>query len=171
MTSFKYVWYNGTDFYYGSTYDSDDSQGLYAGFNYTTTDETGAAAYYYVYAATSGNDYGLSEDQAYHYYYYDFETAQYDYDLYSTSSSGYAFGSGMIGSYDYADFGDGDISEGLYGYNGYYVADDDAAVDVTYAYYWSNGTDYYYTASPMTPTAPRVCITGTPTPPPTRPVR
>ena len=52
----------------------------------------------------------------------------------------------MIGSYDYADFGDGDISEGLYGLNGYYEADD-TADDYTYSYYWTNGYDVYYGAT------------------------
>ena len=142
--TYSYYWSNGTDYYYGVTYDSDGSQGLYDGYSFSTTDETGAIGTYYVYSVTSVNTYGLGEDQAYHVTYYDGETGQSDSDLYYSSYYGYAFGDGMIGSYDYADFGDGDISEGLYGYNGYYVADDDAAVDVTYAYYWSNGTDYYY---------------------------
>ncbi len=141
--SYWYYWTNGSDSYYGVTYDADGSQGLYDGYTYATTDENGLAGEYVVYSVTSGNAYGLSDDQAYHTYYYDGETGQGDTTLYYTTAYGYTFGTGMLGSYDYADFDDGDITDGFYGYYGYYEADDEAP-DVTFYYYWSNGTDFYY---------------------------
>ena len=61
---------------------------------------------------------------SYNFYYYDGETGQYDYDPYYATNYGYSLGSGMIGSYDYVDFDDGDYTDGLFGYYGYYEADD-----------------------------------------------
>ncbi len=143
QATYSYYWYNGSDYYYGYTFDADESQGLSQGHLTFVTDETGASAYYYVYNVQSGDTYGLgSDDHAFHDYYYDSESGQIDYDpLYSTLN-GYALGTGMLGSYDYVDFDDGISSEGLYGDNGFYEADDE--MQVTYSYYWYNGSDYYY---------------------------
>lgn len=142
--TYLYYWTDGYDIYYGYTYDADSSQGLSVGYTYQTTDENGVVGYFHVYGASAGDFYGLGQDdRAAHWYYYDYQTDQYDYDPYYTTTYGYAFGSGMLGSYDHVDFDDGDYAGGLYGSSGFYVADNDDP-GTTYYYYWTNGYDYYY---------------------------
>ncbi len=146
-TTFYFAWDNGTDYFYGATYDEDGSQGLYEGYRYTATDETGATGFYYVYDSHDANRLGLQDDQARHTYYYDGESGQFDYDPYYSATYGYALGSGMTGSYDSVDFDNGAYDNGLYGYDGYHVAETSARADATYYYYWTSASDIYYGAT------------------------
>ena len=82
------------------------------------------------------------DDYARFYYYYDGETGIEDYDPYYSATYGYSAGTGMIGTYDYVDLGDGDDTEGLFG-GGYYEADQEYYGE-TFYYVWSNGLDYAY---------------------------
>ncbi len=141
-TTYAYYWYNGFDFYYGYTFDSDGSQGLYDGYLYYTTDENGLSGYYYVYSSTDQNSHLLTEDAAFHDYYYDYATDTYDWDPYYSDGAGYAYGTGMLGSYDRVDFDNGDYTEGTYGDYGYYEAEN-VEEGFTYYYYWTNGYDSY----------------------------
>ena len=58
------------------------------------------------------------------FYYLDGETGQEDFDPYYSTLNGHAEGSGMLLAYDEVDFGDGDYTDGLFGNNGFYEADD-----------------------------------------------
>lgn len=129
--TYYYYWYDpeSGDVFYGYTFDDDGSQGLSDDFFFQTTTENGSSAYYYVNSSTDGNVHNLQDDQAYITHYYDGETGQYDLDPYYSTTEGYARGSGMIDSYDYAT----SFEDSLFGYNGYYEADNPG---YTYFYYW-----------------------------------
>ncbi|WP_205123438.1 hypothetical protein [Marimonas lutisalis] len=137
MATYYFYWYNGYDYAYGYTHDTDGSQGLYTGFTYNSTDENGFQLTYYVYDVADGDVEGLGgEDYTAYYSYYDFETGQTDTPYYF-ENYGYSTTSAMLGSYEYVDFGDGDYSEGFFGYFGYYEADDE-----TFSVFDISGTMY-----------------------------